>query len=1018
MRKILLFMALVTVLAPVTLGQLTATVGSTACSPTSTYIPWYNLYDYSEAQYGIPAAQMAALGATQVTITQLGWYCCGTLPTGNYSLRVYLSQVPSSFDLSTLCSTSIDNFANGTLVASNKILTGSGNIKSLVLDTPYTYTPGNHLIVTTCDTLSGWGSTCAWAGNSMTGNGRYRYRDGTVYDCNMATNEGGTNGCANQWMTTWFTYTSAGPTCNLTMLAPGGTGAGTVSPAVGTHTYPQNNNTPISATSNFGSEFDRWELDGAFYSYSASTTVLMDVNHTVQAFFKPTTPLPLPFTEDFTGVPTGTIPVGWFRTHTNWGVGSSANAGGVAPEMVFSWSSGTNAFRLITPKLNGQGLSHIDCIFKHYVNHYTTPYNLRVQTSTDNGATWQTRWSVPGASMSGEVTVDLDALIGQNFMVAFVFDGDAYNINYWYIDDIYIGPPPVYWDLDMLNPVGRGAVYPAVGLHDMIMDGTEQILGALPSEIWYAVDLYPNYYNPFEFNPADYGTVTYLGTNSTPIFAGTWADDLWYAVSYNPADLYTINTETGALTLIGPTGQNQISGIAYDEDHDIMYASTGTQLYSIDRWTGTLTPIGPFGGSLSVIDIAYGGGVLYAHCIATDGIYTVDVNTGAAALLGPTGINANYAQGMEFDKDHDRLFLALADLNYAYLAEVDKTDGSIFTWFQFIPTEEVDGFAIPYNTVHLWEFDRWEVDGDFYTNDPVTSLPMHNNHSAQAFFVPANPINCVAVPNQVFPGQPVLLLADSFFDIYWYDDMCGGHLIGIGSPLTVYPTETRTYYARAYDPVEDEWSGGCCDVLVTVNPPPVPPDPTNCEATPEEICVGGHAYLEADSIFDVFWYDDFCGGNLIGTGSPLVIIPTETKTYYARAYDPIEDEWSVGCCDVTVTVHDLPIAEASNNSTASTPISVGGTLELYGGPDGMDEYHWQGPGGWESYDQNPTRSNVDPTMAGGYYLTVTDVYGCVGSAATTVYIGPPPPIPTMGVTGIGLLLLALGSLMSFARRRK
>ncbi|MGB4098059.1 MAG: hypothetical protein WBM02_01455, partial [bacterium] len=440
MRKFLLFLLMAVMLIPAALGQMTATIGSTACSPTSYYIPWYHLYDYAETQYGIPASQMAALGASQVTITQLGWYCCGTLPTGNYSLRVYLSQVPSSFDLSTLCSNPINNIANGTLVANNKILTGSGNIKSLVLDTPYTYTPGNHLIVTTCDTLSGWSSSFAWAGNSMAGNGMYRYRDGTVYDCNASTADS-TGYCAAQWMTTWFTYTTAGTTHDLTMLAPGGTGAGTVSPAAGTWTYPDNYNAPISATANHGSEFDHWELDGALYSTSASTTVLMDANHTVQAFFRPFTALPLPFTEDFTGVASGQIPVNWDRTHTNWGASASNNAGGLSPEMMFNYSpSGTDMFRLITPRLDGTTASTIVCWFKHYVNHYTTPYTLRVQTSVDGGASWQDRWSMPGAGASGEVWVNLNDVVGDEFLLAFVFDGYSWNINYWYIDDVYVGP--------------------------------------------------------------------------------------------------------------------------------------------------------------------------------------------------------------------------------------------------------------------------------------------------------------------------------------------------------------------------------------------------------------------------------------------------------------------------------------------------------------------------------------------------------------------------------------------------
>ncbi|MGB3975197.1 MAG: hypothetical protein WBM27_02145, partial [bacterium] len=628
-----------------------------------------------------------------------------------------------------------------------------------------------------------------------------------------------------------------------------------------------------------------------------------------------------------------------------------------------------------------------------------------------------------------------------------------------------------------------------------------------------------------------------------------------------------------------------------DEVNDIMYACTGTDLYTMNRSTGALTYIGPFGGSLTVIDMAYGDGVLYAHCVGTDSIYTVNVTTGAATLLGPTGINANYAQGMEYDKDHGRLFLSLVDFNYAYLAEVDKTDGSIFIWFQFNSTEEVDGFAIPYGIVHPWEFDHWNVDGVFYTNDPVTTLTMHDDHNAQAFFTTSfdtytltmlapggvgsgavspgvgqhdyientyayisatadagsmldywqvdgayfstNPSDAVLMdgdhtvqaffgvdtttscsPNSIFASLPVAedvaTNSDANYGYMAADDFSGltdpiggvdfwGVELNANAGWTVCTKPSLNYNIRFYNPgalpgtlVHQEtitvtrtpstmylfgnptygpiykyhgtlatsvslaagWisiqavdSGQCAFVWVDAGPaigaeyaqdtgsgyqlqgygvdlafcllgvPSGPEDPTDCEANPEEICVGDSTVLTAVSAYEIHWFDDVCGGHEVGVGSALTVSPLVTTTYYARAYDAVSDEWSDGCCEVEVVVHDLPVATASNNSTASVPLAIGDDLELTGGPDAMEDYHWVGPGGWESHDQSPTRPNVDATMAGVYTLTVTDANGCEGIATTTVYIGPPPPIPTMGVTGIGLLLLALGSLMSFARRK-
>jgi sarcosine oxidase gamma subunit len=92
-----------------------------------------------------------------------------------------------------------------------------------------------------------------------------------------------------------------------------------------------------------------------------------------------------------------------------------------------------------------------------------------------------------------------------------------------------------------------------------------------------------------------------------------------------------------------------------------------------------------------------------------------------------------------------------------------------------------------------------------------------------------------------------------------------------------------------------------------------------------------------------------------------------------------------GCTDyesINVKVYARPTAAASSNS----PVSENSTLKLYGGPDGMATYSWQGPDGWTSSLQNPGRPNVTQAMAGRYYLRVTNSDGCYDKAATDVVI--------------------------------
>jgi hypothetical protein len=47
---------------------------------------------------------------------------------------------------------------------------------------------------------------------------------------------------------------------------------------------------------------------------------------------------------------------------------------------------------------------------------------------------------------------------------------------------------------------------------------------------------------------------------------------------------------------------------------------------------------------------------MYAHDIFDDALYTVDPATGAATVVGATGYDGNYAQGMDFDHDTGELY--------------------------------------------------------------------------------------------------------------------------------------------------------------------------------------------------------------------------------------------------------------------------------------------------------------------------------------------------------------------------
>lgn len=247
----------------------------------------------------------------------------------------------------------------------------------------------------------------------------------------------------------------------LTMEVPGGEGS--TNPAPGHHQYVDGRTIVLRAIPDYGWDFSHWDGD-VHEPYNMHTTMLMDEDKTVKAHFTPLEPYPIPFFEDFSGLTISEIPVGWTKTHPNWGAWPTTNAGGARPEMRFHWnpSSDDNLFRLTTRPVNASQASELILEFRHFVNDFLGNYILKVQSSTDT-LQWNDEWvhymkssekegEKPAKRKSGrdhgpeEVTVNLNHLAGEGvFYIAFVFEGDNSRINSWFIDDVFIGDTQSYY---------------------------------------------------------------------------------------------------------------------------------------------------------------------------------------------------------------------------------------------------------------------------------------------------------------------------------------------------------------------------------------------------------------------------------------------------------------------------------------------------------------------------------------------------------------------------------------------
>jgi len=133
-------------------------------------------------------------------------------------------------------------------------------------------------------------------------------------------------------------------------------------------------------------------------------------------------------------------PDGWAKTHANWMYSNSNLTGGEPGEARFYYAPvSTDLFRFYTPAINTSENDAIIIEFKQNVEHFTTPYTLQVETSKD-GINWEVVWFI--TPISSIVLQDISIItaqnVGSNTYVSWTFNGNSYNINDWYIDNVII----------------------------------------------------------------------------------------------------------------------------------------------------------------------------------------------------------------------------------------------------------------------------------------------------------------------------------------------------------------------------------------------------------------------------------------------------------------------------------------------------------------------------------------------------------------------------------------------------
>jgi hypothetical protein len=125
-----------------------------------------------------------------------------------------------------------------------------------------------------------------------------------------------------------------------------------------------------------------------------------------------------------------------------------------------------------------------------------------------------------------------------------------------------------------------------------------------------------------------------------------------FAVEPLTSGLYTLDTNTGAATLVGTIPVNTIISIAFDPTTGILYGNSlafPDGLYTIDPVTAAATLIGPMGQQRRALCFD-NSGQLYGFLISGR-LVQVDKNTGANTVIGPTGGSLTVVSDATFTAD-------------------------------------------------------------------------------------------------------------------------------------------------------------------------------------------------------------------------------------------------------------------------------------------------------------------------------------------------------------------------------
>jgi len=201
------------------------------------------------------------------------------------------------------------------------------------------------------------------------------------------------------------------------------------------------------------------------------------------------------------------------------------------------------------------------------------------------------------------------------------------------------------------------------------------------------------------------GTIDYATGTFTPLVnpgtgdflaAGEYINGVVYGFEYGTNNVYVVTADGNAYQTGTLNGLSSVTGFAYDKVNDVMYASsydgTNSNLYTVDAsWNCTL--VGMMGSELYIGIACDAAGNLYGIEMTNDNFASIDKSTGAATVIGPLGVDINYAQDIGGDSNSGTIYGTLYTSEGVF-GTIDVTTGT-FTQISSLSDEVTMCAVVP-----------------------------------------------------------------------------------------------------------------------------------------------------------------------------------------------------------------------------------------------------------------------------------------------------------------------------------